>query len=44
MNNVSTNLRTSLEEYYEITNFADAYVDVMKILDSKVEEIIGREG
>jgi putative ABC transport system permease protein len=44
MNNASTNLRTSLEEYYEITNFADAYVDVMKIPDNEVEEIIGREG
>src|SRR6056297_3014968 len=43
MNNASTNLRTSLEEYYEITKFADAYVDVMKIPDSKLEEIIGKE-
>ncbi len=44
MNNASTNLRTSLYEYYDITNFADMYVDVIKVPDNEITDILGKEG
>jgi len=43
LNNASTNLETSLNEYYTMTNFADMFVDIVNIPRQKVVEIENME-